>query len=109
MVDFSLRSDLTNISFVTIDDGFRLFNCSTHTRYINVFCMHKLSCLLVVVVLAYHPIICVGGVYMIRSVPHPVISVTNQLIGSMLVWQIIYYKVLARKSLLNSSLNVKCS
>ena len=37
------------------------------------------------VIHVYHPIICVGGVYMIRSVPHPVISVEYQLIGSMLV------------------------
>ena len=39
----------------------------------------------IVVVHACHPIIYVGGVYMIRSVPHPVISVEYQLIGSMLV------------------------
>ena len=42
------------------------------------------------VVLVYHPIICVGGVYMIRSVPHPVISVEYQLIGSMLVVLVLY-------------------
>ena len=39
----------------------------------------------VVVVPVCHPIIFVGGVYMIRSVPHPMISVEYQLIGSMLV------------------------
>ena len=33
MVDFSLRSNLTNINFITIDDGFRFFSCSAHTRY----------------------------------------------------------------------------
>ena len=43
-----------------------------------------------VVVLVYHPIICVGGVYMIRSVPHLVISVEYQLIGSMLVVLVLY-------------------
>ena len=32
VVDFSLRSDLTNINFITIDDGFRFFNCTSHTR-----------------------------------------------------------------------------
>ena len=55
-----------------------LFNC------VNVIFI------LVVVVLVYHPIICVGGVYMIRSVPHPVISVEYQLIGSMLVVLVLY-------------------
>ena len=43
-----------------------------------------------VVVLAYHPIICVDGVYMTRSVPHPVISVEYQLIGSMSVVLVLY-------------------
>ena len=46
--------------------------------------------ILAVVVLVYHPIICVGGVYMIRSVPHPVISVEYQLIGLMLVVLVLY-------------------
>ena len=46
--------------------------------------------LYIVVGLVYHPIICVGGVYMIRSVPHPVISVEYQLIGSMLVVLVLY-------------------
>ena len=87
MVDFSLRSSLTNVNFVTIDNGFTFFNCSTHTRCVrSLFVSIKCSiCLLLVVVLVYHPIICVGGVYMIRSVHHPVISVEYQLIGSMLV------------------------
>ena len=31
---FSLRSNLTNINFITIDDGFRFFNCSTHSKYV---------------------------------------------------------------------------
>ena len=44
----------------------------------------------VAAVLVYHPLICVGGVYMIRSVPHPVISVECQLIGSMLVVVVLY-------------------
>ena len=55
-----------------------------------VFLLHILFCLLAVVVLVCHPIICVGGVYMIRSVPHPVISVEYQLIGSMLVVLVLY-------------------
>ena len=40
--------------------------------------------------LVYNLIICVGGVYVIRSVPHPVISVEYQLIGSMLVVLVLY-------------------
>ena len=93
VVDFSLRSNLTNINFVTIDDGFTFFNCSTHTRCVrSSFVMIKQSvCLLLVVVLVYHPIICVGGVYMIRSVHYPVISVEYQLIGSMLVVVVLYH------------------
>ncbi|XP_065900625.1 plexin-B-like isoform X3 [Dysidea avara] len=31
VVDFSLRSDIGNINFITITDGFSFFNCSTHT------------------------------------------------------------------------------
>ena len=34
VVDFSLRSDLTNINFITIDDAFTFFNCSKHPRYV---------------------------------------------------------------------------
>ena len=54
---------------------------------INIYSMytacryHIIFSLIVVVILVYHPTICVGGVYMIRSVPHPVISVEYQLIG----------------------------
>ena len=51
---------------------------------------HMYNILIAVVTLVYHPIICVGGVYMIRSVPHPVISVEYQLIGSMLVVLVLY-------------------
>ena len=90
MVDFSLRSNLTNINFTTIDNEFRFFNCSTHTKYVSSSIIHILFSLFAVVVLVYHPIICVGGVYMIRSVPHPVISVEYQLIGSMLVVLVLY-------------------
>jgi len=89
IVDFSLRSNLTNVNFITIDNGFRFFNCSTHTRYIVnmkfTLCLYHNAFIFVVVTLVYHPVIYVGGVYMIRNVPHPVISVDYQLIGTMLV------------------------
>ncbi|XP_065902814.1 plexin-B-like isoform X2 [Dysidea avara] len=32
VVDFSLRSDIGNINFITITDGFSFFNCSAHTK-----------------------------------------------------------------------------
>ena len=43
-----------------------------------------------IITFMHNRIICVGGVYMIRSVPHPVISVEYQLIGSMLVVLVLY-------------------
>jgi len=53
-------------------------------------CLYHNTFIFVVVALAYHLVICVGGVYMIRNVPHPVISVDYQLIGLMLVVLILY-------------------
>ena len=52
--------------------------------------MYMYILFVVAAVLVYHPLICVGGVYMIRSVPHPVISVEYQLIGSILVVLVLY-------------------
>ena len=60
------------------------------SMYFFLYGVHQLFCVIAVVVLVYHPIICVGGVYMTRSVPHPVISVEYQLIGSMLVVLVLY-------------------
>ena len=42
VVDFSLRSDFTNINFIAIDDGFIFFNCSKHPRYVRSYVIsHK--------------------------------------------------------------------
>ena len=66
------------------------FSTALHIPGLYLVLFHILFCLLAVVVLAYHPIIYVGGVYTIRSVPHSVISVEYQLIGSMLVVLVLY-------------------